>query len=108
MRATPFAALIFMRSSDSPSRGHCRAQLFGYGLLDDRALEEVRVVARVQARGIAESEFAEVLLLHVALLDRLECFRDHFPEIGHVEMREVGAEDRAQPDAHAGIESHHR
>ena len=39
------------------------------------ALEEVRVVARVQARGIGERELPEILLRHEALLHHLERFR---------------------------------
>ena len=58
-------------------------------------------------RGVGERELAEILLGDEALLHHLERFGNHLPEIGHVEMREVGAEDRPQPDAHAGIEGPH-
>ena len=83
-----------------------QSQLIGHRLLDDGVLEEVRVVARVQTRGVGERELPEILLRHEALLHQLEGFRNHLPEIGHVEMRKVGAEDRPQPDAHTGIEDH--
>ena len=77
-------------------------------MLDDGAFEEVRVVARVQTRGVGERELPEILLRHEALLHHLERFGNHLFEIGHVEMREVGAEDRPKPDAHTGIEGPHR
>jgi hypothetical protein len=63
-------------------------------VLDNRALKEIQIVARVQTRGVAKREFPEILLGHKAFFDQLERFRHHLPEIGHVEMREVGAEHR--------------
>ena len=83
-----------------------QSKLIGNRLLDDGALEEAWVVARVQTRGVGERELPEILLRHEALLHHLKRFRNHLPEIGHVEMREVGAEDRPKPDAHTGIEGH--
>ena len=61
--------------------------------------EEVRIVARVQTRGIGKRELPEILLGDEAVFDQLERFRNHLPEIGHVEMREVGAEDRPYSSA---------
>src|SRR5678815_397576 len=81
-----------------------QAKLVGHRLLDDGALEEVWVVARVQTRGVGKRELPEILLRHKALLHHLERFRNHLPKIGHVEMRKVGAEDRPKPDAHTRIE----
>jgi hypothetical protein len=68
-------------------------------LLDHRALEEVRIVSGVKTRGVRKRELPEILLGHEALFDQLERFRNHLPEIGHVEMGEVGAEDRPYSSA---------
>src|SRR4030095_12782366 len=84
--------------------GLLQTKLVGHRVLDNGALEEIWIVARVQSRGVRERELAEILLRHVAFLDHLERFGNHFLEIAHVEMREVGAEYRPQPDAHARIE----
>ena len=80
----------------------------GHRLLNDRPLEKIRIVARVQARGVTKRKLPEVLLGHEALFDQLERFRNHLPEIGHVEMREVGAEHRSKAHAHARIEGPQR
>ena len=71
-----------------------QSKFIGHRLLDDGALEEVRVVARVQTRGVGERELAEIVLGHEALLDQLKGFRNHVREIGHIEMGKVGAENR--------------
>jgi hypothetical protein len=76
-----------------------QSKLIGHRVLDDRALEEIQIVARVQTRGVAKRELPEILLGHEALFDQLECFRNHLREIGHVEMREVGAEHRPYSSA---------
>src|SRR5574341_1801751 len=51
-----------------------QSKLIGHGLLDERAFEEVWIVARVQAGGVGERELAEILLGHEALLHQLEGF----------------------------------
>ena len=72
-----------------------QAKLFGHCLFDDRALEEVRVVARMQKCGVGERELAEILCGDEVLLHHLECLRNNFLEIGHIEMGEVRTEDRS-------------
>src|SRR5688572_6108719 len=79
-----------------------QAQLVGDCLLDDCTLEEARVVARVQHCGIGERELAKILFGDEALLYHLERFGYYLAEIRHIKVREVGAEHRPQPKAHAG------
>jgi len=62
----------------------------------------------VQARRVDEGELAEILRAHEAALEHLVGFRHHLPEVGHVEVGEVRAEDRVQPRAEALIERPHR
>src|SRR5215469_9640969 len=85
-----------------------QSKLIGHRLFDDGALKEVPVIARVQTRSVGKRELPEILLRYKALLDQLKCFGNHFFEIGHVEMREVGAEDGPKSDAHTRIEGPHR
>lgn len=55
------------------SCGRCpfRAQFIGNRLLDDHALEEVRIVARVQHGGVGERELAKILFGDESLLNHL-------------------------------------
>ena len=56
-----------------------QSKLIGHRLLDDGALEEVRVVARVQTRGVGERELAEILLRHEALLHQSQTLQESPP-----------------------------
>jgi hypothetical protein len=63
---------------------------------DDRAFEKVRVETRPQPDGVAEAESVEILLGHPFLFDQLPGLFEHFGHIGHVEVADIGAEDRPQ------------
>ena len=88
-------------------RGSLQSKLLGHRLFDHRTLEEVGVVAGVEARRVGECKLPEILFAHEAPGQELVRFGQHFSEIGHVEVSEVGAEDRSQSDAHPGIECPH-
>jgi len=62
-------------------------QLIGNRLLDNRPLEEARVVARVQHGGIGERELAKILFGDEALLNHLKRFGYHLAEIRHIKVR---------------------
>src|SRR5262245_50649723 len=87
------------KSSCSLAFHRLQAELIGHRPLDDSTLEEIRIAPRMQPRGVGERELPEILLGHVALLYHFERFGNHFLEIRHVEMREVGTEHRSQPHA---------
>jgi hypothetical protein len=65
-------------------------QFIGNRCFDNGTLEEIRVVACVQHRGVGERELAKILFGDEALLDHLERFGYHLAKIRHIKMREVG------------------
>ena len=71
-----------------------------HGVLAHRAREEVGVHPRVQAGRVEEHELAELALADHAVLDELVRLFDRLGHVGHVPVRDVGAEDR--PQARAG------
>ena len=62
-------------------------------------VEEVGVHARVQAGRVEEHQLAELPLADDAVFDELVRLLDRLGHVGHVPVRDVGAEDRPQPRA---------
>jgi hypothetical protein len=59
-------------------------------------------VCSIAASG--ERELAKILFGDEALLNHLKRFGYDIRKVGHVKVREVGAEHRPQPKAHPRIE----
>src|SRR4029453_5218122 len=82
----------------SPPRGRLREHL-GRGLLDRGAIEEVRVDLAPEAHCVAEHEVAEVVVGEQPVLDELVGLGHYRGHVRHVEVADVGAEDRVEARA---------
>src|SRR5712691_5592444 len=68
-------------------------------LLDDRSVEEPRIARPPHPHGVGEGEVAEVLRGDETVLDELVGLRQHLEHVRHVEVADVGAEQRVEPRA---------
>jgi hypothetical protein len=65
------------------------------GLLGDaRALEEIRVLRAPQPHGVGEGDVGKIIRGDVAILDQLVGFGQRVAHVDHVEVPDIGAEDR--------------
>src|SRR5713101_8144715 len=84
-----------------------RPEHLGGCLLHHGTAEEGRVDRAPEPHGVGEREVAEVVGGDEAVLEEFVCLGQHVQHVRHVEVADVGAEDRVEPRAervHAAVE----
>ena len=87
-------------------RGHGSTRSSSRRALSSRIVPRKKsgFIAPVQPHGIREGELAEVPLVDAPVLDQLPGLLEHLRGIGHVEVRDVGAEQRPELQAQLRVE----
>src|SRR5438105_9796064 len=92
------SATMTLRRAMTSAHSACPEHLGGR-LGHDGTLEEPGVAGAPQAHGVGEREVAEVVGRDEAVLAQLPCLRQHVEHVGHVEVADVGAEQRVESRA---------